>query len=85
MTKDEFCIEIEGITYTIKNYTREHYIYINLLYKSGQEDNIVLIPLLLERLIKWYSENIKTILHDQFVYNKDSHIKNISTLKRILQ
>jgi hypothetical protein len=87
MSKTEFEIEFEGIYNTIKAYTNDHYIigYINGLKKALKSDDDCVLCLLLSKLIKWYEDNMQSILGSEYIYNKPQHIQTQKLLSDFLK
>lgn len=78
-------IKIKGIIDCIKNYTSEP--SINNILKECENalksNNIEVLLFSCEEMSTWYDENITLIKMNDFVYNKDSHIKNVNLIKEI--
>lgn len=88
MKLDEFLMfEVTGLTNTIKEYTRDHYVigYADILLESSEKKDYEKIEGCMKRLLVWYKENIEVIKEDKFLYNKDQHEKSISFLERAIK
>jgi len=79
--------EVTGITNTILEYTRNHYIvaYANLLVKSAAEENYDMIEGCIKRLLEWYECRIEEIRVDKHIYNKAQHEKGVQLLREALE
>lgn len=70
-------LNIDGIRGTIRKYTSDAYV-INIcdrLKSALEENNLEEIEYLLIELIKWYEDNQIKIQRNEFVHNKEIHIK----------
>ncbi len=78
-------LQVEGLTNTIKDYTRDNYIisYSNRLSKLSYPEDKKLINRITLELLDWYSTSIKDIEENQFIGNVDIHHKSIKILKEI--
>lgn len=83
--EDIMLIEIEGITNTIIDYTRDNFIlsYAKKLHNLSYPNDKYLINKITEKLIGWYEESIKEIEINQFVGNINEHYKCIEILREI--
>ena len=79
-------IEYDGIYGTIHNYTSDSNL-MNYLLKMKEaivEANYDTIMYTLSGIDKWYDENIGAISSNQYVFNLESHQKNMQLIKEIL-
>lgn len=79
---DIFLIEIKGLTKTICNYTTDDYITSyaeQLLYLKYPED-LRQIKLIIERLDKWYQDNITLIRDNKYIHNLQAHEKSLEII-----
>ena len=83
--EDIMLLEIEGITNTIKDYTRDNFIlsYANKLKKLSYPDDKSLINIVTKKLLEWYDIEIEEIKVNQFISNINVHCKSIMILKEI--
>jgi hypothetical protein len=78
-------IKLKGIIDCVDGYVAEPYIE-NILKefkKALDENNLNIIIFSCEELVRWYSKNIKDILENEYVYNKDTHRANITLISEI--
>ena len=78
-------IEYDGIYGTLEEYTNDSNImnYMLKLKDSIGTGDYETISYSLDEIIKWYDKNIHEIATNNFVYNFDSHKKNLELLKEI--
>ena len=83
--EDIMLLEIEGITNTIKDYTRDNFVisYAKRLKDLSYPDDKSLINKLSIKLLEWYKDEIKDIKLNQFVSNINEHYKSIKILEEI--
>ena len=76
-------IEYNGICGIIEDYTDDPNIvnYIDRLKIAMDELDYDTLIYSLSAIDKWYDDNIYEISLDQFVYNADSHHKNMQLIK----
>jgi len=81
----ELEIELDGITGTITNYTRNPYVvgYLNSLKKYVIQQNTELIKVSVSKLLEWYQKNFKDIMSSEYVFNKNDHILTNKFLQRV--
>ena len=79
-------IEYNGICGIIEDYTDDPNIvnYIDRLKIAMDELDYDTLIYSLSAIDKWYDDNIYEISQDEFVYNADSHHKNMQLIKEIL-
>lgn len=70
--------EYDGINAVIRDYTHEGHVcnYLQQLQEAINTNDRELMLYCLEALDKWYNENMKAILNNDYVYNKEPHHKN---------
>lgn len=83
--EDIMLLEIEGITNTIKDYTRNNFVlsYANRLKGLSYPDDKSLINKVTTKLLEWYKDEIDEIKLNQFVGNINEHYKSIEILEEI--
>ena len=83
--EDIMILEIEGITSTIKDYTRNNFVlsYARKLENLSYPDDKSLINKVTTKLLEWYKDEIKEIKANQFVGNIDEHYKSINILEEL--
>jgi len=82
--ENEVFLEIEGVAKTIIQYTNDLFIrsYATKIQSiSVEEDNEIFFALV-SKLVEWYQEEIEKIKLNEFVVNKESHIKSYYLLNR---
>lgn len=79
-------IKLSGIIGCIDEYTSDPPIkaIIDGLNAALLESDFKMILFTCEEIDKWYKKNIGNILGNDFVFNKDSHMQNITELKHII-
>lgn len=79
-------IEYEGINRTIKDYTSDSNIcnYLKVLEQAVRNGEYETIKYCLDEIYAWYEKNIQKIASNNFVFNLDSHKKNMELIKQIL-
>ena len=79
-------LEYDGIYGTIKKYTSESYImnYLSKLKSAIDEPDYDTLMYSLSAIDKWYDNNIHEIAQNRWVFNFDSHKKNMQLIKEIL-
>lgn len=79
-------IELEGLSNTINDYSREHYIlsYTKKLNMLKYPNDTELIIKLVNRLLSWYEIKMPLIMESKFVVNKEEHKKSIYLLQQLL-
>jgi hypothetical protein len=84
MKETEIIIELEGLTQTIIQYTNNNYIrsYATKLEEVDINSQNDMFRLLVIKLADWYEEEIKLIMNNEFVGNKDAHMKSYELLKQ---
>jgi len=70
-------LEYPGIYTTITRYTKNPYIvgYLKIMNESINDKNIDDINSCIQKLLSWYETNIKKILANEYVMNKEDHIR----------
>lgn len=78
-------LELEGLTETIKEYTRDNYIisYSKKLCELNFPEDKTKINLITEKLLDWYKDNIEDIKSNQYLPNVNAHIKSINILEEL--
>lgn len=78
-------IKLSQIIECVDGYSSEP--SINVLLKEGKKalenDDINILDYVIKELIIWYQNNIQNIHDNEFVFNYDVHLKNISILKEL--
>ena len=79
-------IECDGICGTIDEYTDDSKVmnYLSKLQEAVAEANYDTIMYTLSGIDKWYEENIGAISSNEYVFNLESHQKNMQLIKEIL-
>ena len=79
-------LEYDGIYGIIHKYTSDPYIinYLNKLKAAIDAPDYDALMYSLSAIDKWYDDNIYAISHNEFVFNFDSHQKNMQLIKEIL-
>ncbi|MDY0211003.1 MAG: hypothetical protein RBQ91_06340 [Acholeplasma sp.] len=79
-------IELNGISGTITNYTRNPYIigYIDALKRFMHEHNEKMIMVIVGKLVDWYKSSIDEILNNDYISNKQDHLSTKKLLESIL-
>lgn len=79
-------LEYDGIYGIIHKYTSDPYIinYLNKLKAAIDAPDYDALMYSLSAIDKWYDDNIYEISHNEFVFNFDSHQKNMQLIKEIL-
>lgn len=79
-------LEYDGIYGIINKYTSDPYIinYLNKLKAAIDEPDYDALMYSLSAIDKWYDDNIYEISRNEFVFNFDSHQKNMQLIKEIL-
>lgn len=83
--EDILYLELEGLSKTIKEYTRDNYIisYSSKLCELHFPDDKSKINLISDKLLIWYKNNIDTIKTNQYLPNVDAHLKSIDILEEL--
>lgn len=83
--EDILLLEIEGVTNTIIDYTRDNFVlsYAKRLGNLSYPDDRLLINKVTSKLLEWYKDEIKEIRLNQFVGNINEHYKSIEILEEI--
>ena len=78
-------LEIEGLTKTIKEYTRDNFIisYSSKLNNLDFPEDKTKINLISKKLLNWYKDNIEDIKSNQYLPNVNAHIKSINILEEL--
>mgnify|MGYP002559289354 FL=1 len=79
-------IECDGICGTIDEYTDDSKVmnYLSKLQEAVAEANYDTIMYTLSSIDQWYEENIGAISSNEYVFNFESHKKNMRLIKEIL-
>lgn len=79
-------VEIDGIVGTISQYTMNPFVmgYANTLRKALETNNVDVLTISLQKLLQWYELNLPQILSNQYISNKQDHIKTKSILSDAL-
>lgn len=79
-------IECDGICGTIDKYTDDSKVmnYLSKLQEAVAEANYDTIMYTLSSIDQWYEENIGAISSNEYVFNFESHKKNMRLIKEIL-
>ena len=79
-------IEYDGIYGMIDKYTSDSKLmnYLSKLKEAIVEANYNTIIYTLSGIDKWYDENIGAIASNEYVFNPESHKKNMKLIKEIL-
>jgi hypothetical protein len=82
MKKTEFIIELGGIIGTIQTYTRNPFMtgYTKALKKAVRENDLETTIIALDKVIDWYDNEIEKINNDEYVFNKEMHVKAYTIL-----
>ena len=80
----EMIIELEGLSQTILQHTNSNYIksYAKMLLRLDYISDFDTVKLLVEKLYKWYDNEITIIKSSEFIMNKDNHLKSYELLKK---
>lgn len=83
----ELKLEYEGIKATIEDYTNEGNIinYLNRLKEAIESEDISNIKYCLEKILRWYHNNISRIHSSKYVYNQESHDENLAKVQHFHQ
>lgn len=78
-------LELEGLTKTITDYTRDNFIisYSLKLSKLSFPEDKSKIHLITKKLLDWYEDNIEDIKSNQYLPNVNAHIKSINILEEL--
>lgn len=73
----EYQIECKGMVESVQKVTDDPYIlgYLEILKKSIQVQEILIINQVSKRLVDWYEVKIDSILKDPFIYDKENQKK----------
>ncbi len=80
-------LELEGLSKTIGDVTRDNYI-LSYARKLGDQEfpkDLKIIHILCERLYEWYEKEIDDILANEYIPNTNSHLKSMRILKEIIK
>ena len=83
--EDIMFLELEGLSKTISDYTRENYIlsYADKLKEMQYPNDKIRIQFIVKELLNWYSSNFQKILDSKYIVNKSEHQKSYSLLKEM--
>ncbi len=78
-------LEVEGLTKTINEYTRDNYVisYSSKLTKLNFPKDKKMINLISGKLLDWYKDNIEDIKGNQYLPNINTHLKSINILEEL--
>lgn len=78
-------LELEGLTKTIKDYTRDNFIisYSSKLCELNFPEDKSKINLISGKLLDWYKDNIEDIKGNHYLSNVNAHIKSINILEEL--
>jgi len=82
-------LELEGdalaktiMDYSTDNYIRNYALKLTQLHYPEQKEQILIV---VTRLLDWYRVEIETIKSQQYVHNKEAHIKSYEILENLTQ
>lgn len=77
-------IEMNGIIGTISSYTKNPYVtgYATSLKKAVLEDDPEMARLSIKKLLEWYDGNIQSILKNEYIGNKQDHLRTKMLLEK---
>lgn len=80
-------IEIEGIVGTIAQYSLNPYLtgYTASLKRATEEKDVEMAKASIIKLLEWYEENMDSIMKNQYISNKQDHIKTRDILTKALE
>ena len=80
-------LELEGLTKTIKDYTRDNFIisYSSKLCNLEFPEDKTKIHLITGKLLNWYKDNIEDIKGNHYLSNVNAHIKSINILEELFK
>lgn len=87
MKLHELSVEIDGIVGTISQYTMNPYVmgYAQTLRKAIETDDMDILEIATKKLLQWYDNNLEKILSNQYINNKQDHIKTKAILTETLE
>lgn len=76
-------VEIDGIVGTIAHYSMNPYLngYTTSLRKAIEEKDLDLAKVSISKLLQWYEANMDSIENNQYISNKQDHVKTKSLLE----
>lgn len=83
--EDILYLELDGLTKTIMEYTRDNYIisYSQKLCKLKFPEDKTRINTISGKLIEWYKDNIDDIKSNHYLPSVSAHMKSIGILKTL--
>ncbi len=84
VNENEIIVEIEGLAQTIIQYTNNNFVrsYASKLEKIDLNNQNEVFRLLVSKLVDWYDTEIDHIINNEFVGNKDAHLRSYELLKK---
>jgi len=78
---------MDGIVGTIAQYSMNPYLtgYASSLRKSIEENNPEMAKISISKLLHWYEENMDSILKNQYITNKQDHLKTRAILEEAFE